>query len=90
LASVSQITPSVIANLTTPILTAPCRLASSLLRVDTTSSNTGSPLSISSRTRSHCHKTSQSPPFLLPMPLLPLLLKKAPAAFDENLFLCGR
>jgi len=79
-------------DLTNLIPPAPCQLASALLRVDTTSSDTGSPLSASSRTRSHCHQSSQSSPSLLPMPLLLLLLRKllllltkAPAAtFDQS------
>ena len=85
----------VFSNLTNAILTAPCRLASALLRVYTTSSDTGSPLSASFRTRSHCHQTSQSSPSLLPMslllllsccfwPKLLLLLTKAPAVFDQS------
>ena len=84
------------ADLTNPILSAPCQLASTLLRVDTTSSNTGSPLSASSRTRSHCHQTSQSSLSLLPMPLLLLLwrklllpLTKAPAAAFDQSSCCG-
>jgi len=38
------------ADLTTPIVTTPCRPTSALLRVDTTSFDTGSPLSTSLRT----------------------------------------
>jgi len=75
------------ADVTTLILTAPCRLASALLRVDITSSDTGSPLSTSFRTRSHCHQTSQSsPPFLL-MPLLLLLWRKLVLLWRQLLLL---
>jgi len=59
-------------------------LASTLLRVDTTSSDIGSPLSASSRTRSHYQQTSQSYPSLFSMPLRLLPLKKVHAAFDES------
>jgi len=77
----------VFADLTNRILPAPYRLASALLRVDTTSFDTCSPLSTSSKTRSHCHQTSQSSHSLLPMPLLLLLLTKALVAFDQKLLL---
>ena len=76
-------------DLTNHILPTPCRLASALLRVDTTFFDTGSPLSASSRTQSHCHQTSQSSPSLLPMPFLFLLLTKALAAFDQS-YCCFR
>ena len=72
------------ADLTNPIMPAPCRLASAQLRIDITSSDTGSPLSASSRTRSLSHQTSQSSHSLLPMSLLLLLLRKALAAFEES------
>jgi len=74
------------ANLTTPILTAPCWLTFALLRVDTTSSDTGSPLPSNFSILTFSSSNAFWRKLLLPLTKAPTSFHKSSHYFSKQRF----